>query len=83
MLQSTQEFPPKVYLGTNDGESIYLSAPRWDCGWYWGFGYLGNSRCHYHVDGLTKREWYDFEKDCWRTEHMNLYDGFKKHFGNS
>lgn len=59
----------KVYLGTVDNERIYLSPPSWDCGWYWGFGYLGNKNRHYHVDGLAK--------DC------NLFDGLKKHFGES
>src|SRR6266498_252120 len=76
-------YPSIVYLGQNNGQSIYLSAPSWDCGWYWGFGYLGNTRCHYHVDGLTTNEWYDFEKQCFRSERLNLFDGFKKHFGDS
>lgn len=60
---------PKIKLGIVDGDPIYLSPPSWDCGWYWGFGYLGNKNCHYHIDGLSK--------DC------NLFDGFKKHFGES
>lgn len=59
----------KVLIGYNNNEPIYLSPPSWDCGWYWGFGYLGNKNCHYHVDGLAK--------DC------NLFDGFKKHFGET
>lgn len=59
----------KYLIGYNDSEPIYLSSPSWDCGWYWGFGYLGNKNCHYHVNGLAK--------DC------DLYDGFKKHFGES
>ena len=29
------------YLGiSTDGLKIYLKKPSWDCGWYWGFGYL-------------------------------------------
>jgi hypothetical protein len=56
----------RYLIGYNDNEPIYLSPPKWGCGWYWGFGYLGNKNCHYHIDGLAK--------DC------NLYDGFKKHF---
>lgn len=24
-----------------DGQKVWLSEPKWDCGWYWGFGYLG------------------------------------------
>ncbi len=62
---------PKIFMGRNENNSrIYLTPPSWDCDWYWGFGYLGNSRCHYHVDGLT-------------TQNLNLFDGIKKHFGDS
>ena len=32
----------KVLLGYNNEEPIYLSPPSWDCGKYWGFGYLEN-----------------------------------------
>lgn len=63
------KYPSKIFIGESVGEKIYLSAPRWDCDWYWGFGYLGNKNCHYHVDGLTN--------------HTNLFDGFKNHFGSS
>ena len=65
------EMPKKVLIGKVDNENIYLSAPSWDCGWYWGFGYLGNKNCHYHVSGLNAHE------------NINLYDAFKKHFGDS
>lgn len=35
-------FGKEVYLiGINeDGEKVFLEEPSWDCGWYWGFGYL-------------------------------------------
>ena len=23
-----------------DGSKVYLELPTWDCGWYWGFGYI-------------------------------------------
>ena len=35
-----------------DGENLYLSKHNWDCGWYWGFGYIGNSRSHFHFESL-------------------------------
>lgn len=59
----------KILLGEHDGENIYLSPPSWNCGWYWGFGYLGNNNCHYHLDGLSKNK--------------NLYDAIKEHFGDT
>lgn len=65
----TTKFQKRIKLGTVDNAPIFLSAPSWDCGWYWGFGYLGNKDCHYHVDGLQKG--------------VNLFDGFKNHFGES
>ena len=73
----------KVLLGVHNGEKIYLSPPSWDCGWYWGFGYLGNNNCHYHVDGLKKSETYNFENKVWEYKFFNLYDGFIEHFGDS
>lgn len=82
-MKTLREYPAKFHIGNHDGQNIYLSAPSWDCGWYWGFGYLGNSQCHYHVDGLKTREWYDTEKKCFRSERRSLYDGFREHFGSS
>lgn len=40
-----------AYLGLHKEykEQISMSAPTWDCGWYWGFGYLGNHNCHYRL----------------------------------
>lgn len=77
----------KIYLGKNgDGESrgrIYLSPPSWDCNWYWGFGYLGNNHCHYHVSGLKTIEKYNFEAKVHTTENVNLFDGFKRQFGDT
>ena len=73
----------KILLGYNNNEPIYLSPPSWDCGWYWGFGYLGNKNCHYHVDGLTKIKTYNSEAKVFTTKSVNLYDGFVEHFGNT
>lgn len=33
------------------GERIFLEKHSWDCGWYWGFGYIGNVHLHTHFDG--------------------------------
>ena len=60
-IAKSKEYKPKqskynfrVYLGTTKGdfpEQIYLSGFSWDCGWYWGGGYLGNRNMHTHFDG--------------------------------
>jgi len=60
---------PKLLVGQHDGENIYLSSPSWDCGWYWGWGYLGNKNCHYHVSGLNP--------------NINLHDALIEHFGDT
>jgi hypothetical protein len=35
-----------------DGQNLYLEKHKWDCGWYWGFGYIGNKDCHFHFESL-------------------------------
>jgi hypothetical protein len=65
----------KVFLGYAEGikkvsNRVYLSPPSFDCGWYWGFGYLSTTNSHYHVKGLQNQE-------------NNLHDGLKKDFGNT
>ena len=32
-------------------EPVYLEGFKWDCGWYWGGGYIGNKNFHAHFDG--------------------------------
>ena len=64
-IQPTTEWKNKFLIGEQDGQEIWLSPPSWDCDWYWGFGYLGNFNCHYHLDGLGS---------------SNLYDNIKEHF---
>ena len=41
------------YLGKLKGspENVYLYDFSWDCGWYWGGGYIGNRNFHAHFDG--------------------------------
>jgi predicted CopG family antitoxin len=65
-MKTLRDYKKETFLGKCNGENIYLSAPSWDCGWYWGFGYLGNKNCHYHVDGIDRDK--------------NLHDAFLEHF---
>ena len=48
----------KIKIGyLEDGmTSIYLEKHSWDCDWYWGFGYLGNTRMHFHMDSMIVNE---------------------------
>ena len=67
-----EKFGSHFLLGKDaNGKKHYLEKASWDCGWYWGFGYIHTFTahdigCHYHFDG--------FAKNC------NLYDGFKNAF---
>jgi hypothetical protein len=75
--QKSNAFGKDIYLlGIgNDKTKYWLEAPKWDCGWYWGFGYVetytnnDNPRIsrdissHSHISGLLgQQEKYDFEK---------------------
>lgn len=70
-----EKFGTHYLLGIDaEGKKHYLEKASWDCGWYWGFGYIHTfSRrdidSHYHFDS--------FEKGC------TMYDGFKKTFSES
>lgn len=66
-----EHLPANLYIGNANGERIYLSRPSFDCDWYWGFGYIGNSRCHYHLDGISK------------YQNINFRDALLAHFGDS
>jgi len=77
----TTAFGKKVYLLGKDHDGIYywLEAPSWDCGWYWGFGYVENYTnnkrpdlskdiaCHQHFNGLF------FNKGKWAFETFNEF----------
>ena len=71
----SEKLGKRFLLGTKDGEKHYLVAPSWDCGWYWGYGYVqtynkrkNDVELHQHFDGL-------FFKSS-----KNGYDAFKEFF---
>lgn len=80
-------FGKDVYLlgEDKDGIKYWLEAAKWDCGWYWGFGYVetykGNRTpsaakdidSHSHVDGslMGKIEFYNSDKQKWDSEYIN------------
>lgn len=79
-MKTLSKYPPKIKIGkTHDNEVIFLSAPKWDS-WYWAFGYLGNERCHYHVNGLMEISHYCETLKCSLVQQVDLNEGFKLHF---
>ena len=60
----------KVFFGTrkSDNTRIQISKPKWDCDWYWSFGYLGNRDEHYHLSGYAD------------GRNINIYDALEKDY---
>jgi hypothetical protein len=68
--RKSHAFNKDIYLlGKNRyGELVWLESPTWDCGWYWGFGYVEtytNNRyphlardisSHSHFSGLIGKQ---------------------------
>lgn len=62
-----------VVKGTNT--RIYMSRPSWDCGWYWSYGYLGNSHCHYHLEGYQAKAGFGEKRNiCMYDALLEDYD---------
>jgi len=76
-------FRKKIWLlgkRKKDGRNVYLEAPSWDCGWYWGFGYL---------ETYTNNKQPQRAKDIYTHSHFdgdiingrsNTYNNFKEYF---
>jgi len=73
-----------------DGTNYWLEKASWDCGWYWGFGYVEtytnnknphlskDIQSHTHIDSsfMGQMKEYDFQKKCTiNTEYVhNIFD---------
>ena len=80
--KKTEAFGKKTFLLGEDEEGVkyWLTAAKWDCGWYWGFGYIEtytnnknpnnardiSSHSHWNSSIVGKKEYYDLDKKCWR-----------------
>ena len=81
--QTTIAFNKKIYLlgADAEGTKYWLEAPSWDCGWYFGFGYVetytnnnypNRSRdinSHQHFDSLFLND-----------SKVNAFDAFREFF---
>ena len=53
----------KKDIGHSD--QTYIKKHSFDCEWYWGFGCLGNSGAHWHIDKIldsSKSEVFDYTR---------------------
>lgn len=79
--QKSFAFGKDVYLLGKDADGVYywLESAKWDCGWYWGFGY---------IETYTNNKNPNLAKDIKSHQHFdslffragNGYDAFKKFF---
>jgi hypothetical protein len=71
----------KIYLGRVrrdhksylSGENCYLTKHQWCCGWYWGFGYIGNSQTHTHFDSTFLQD-YKYASEIFETTNISDAD---------
>ena len=76
--KQSKAFGKDIYLlgEDQDGIKYWLQSPSFDCGWYWGFGYImtytNNRRpdlakdidSHQHIEGLLGQQYtYDYESN--------------------
>jgi len=72
------------FLGTNkEGKKVWLEKPRWDCGWYWGFGYLETMRGNREPSKAIDIDMHTHWDSCVRDSHRNAYDWFELEFGKT
>lgn len=71
-------FGRDIYLLGQDEDGIYywLEAPNWDCGWYWGFGYIEtytNNISPSHSKDISSHQHADNFINWWMTWNNNKY----------
>lgn len=76
-----REYPKYVKIGVSsalDGD-VYIERPSWDCGWYWGFGYL--ERWNYRKNDIDFHTHMDSEFGVnLEGNSCNWFDGMKEMF---
>lgn len=75
-------FNKKCYLLGKDHQGInyWLEEPSWDCGWYWGFGYIEtytNNNCPEKSRDISSHSHFD---SMFMNNNENARDSFKKFF---
>lgn len=62
-IEPSQSYDPKHDALYILGDDLYIEKHSWDCGWYWGFGYIGNKDVHTHAEVFTdKLLWHSNDK---------------------
>ncbi len=80
--KTSYAFGKEIYLlGKDENGTLYwLEEPSWDCGWYWGFGYIetytNNKNPHLARDINSHQHW----QGLILNSKNNAYDNFKNLF---
>lgn len=78
ILRKDMDYRGAVLFGMTESHGrLWLAPPSWDCGHYWGFGYLQNRDNHTHFSSFVGGDItaYDDEKRAWvKLRHIhNVY----------
>lgn len=75
-------FGKKVYLLGIDNDGIYrwLEEPSWDCGWYWGFGYIESYTINDHPERSKDINEHTHFDTLFINRNGMIFDNFKKFF---
>lgn len=74
----------KILLFKKDNNRYYLRKPHFDCGWYWGLGYLATGRgSHGHFDSYFKDKlfcdaWVDFDDTPFTKEEAYIITDYMR-----
>lgn len=82
--RTTKAFGKEIYLlgiRKDTNELVWLEEPSWNCGWYWGFGYLetytNNTNPNRAKDISSHTH---FDTTFFNDEDMGAYDKFREFF---
>ena len=80
--KSTKAFGKKIFLlgQDKDGTNYWMEEPTWDCGWYWGFGYIEtytNNKNPAMAKDVSSHSHFD---SMFMNGAVNAYDMFYKFF---
>lgn len=65
----------------NNGKRVWLEKPSWDCGWYWGFGYLQTMRFDLTPSAARDIDSHTHWNYLVAESHKNAHDWFIETFG--
>ena len=77
-----EAFGKKIYLLGKDKDDVnyWLEAPSWDCGWYWGFGYVETYTNNNHPNKAKDIESHQHFDGLFFNKNKNGYDAYKDFF---